>query len=128
MHFESDTTTGEDALPAPYAYDDTPVTWPATLDLSLETLKDVVLELEAGDLSHDRRELVVHLCNSIEAINALLHPNEADDHLAAPSLAGEASQPVALTVRSSPGYDARIRPSRVGLNRGASPGRTDPMR
>jgi hypothetical protein len=46
--------------------------WCAALDASLETLRQAIDELEDGDPSHERQELVVHLAHSVRAIREML--------------------------------------------------------
>lgn len=119
MHCESNSPTNSECLPQLDASDNTRAAWPATLDLSLETLNDVVHDLEIGHISHDRVELINHLCKSIEQIKAMLRPNQTDDLLGAPSSPSAASRPAVSTAHSSLECDGRIHPSREALSRGA---------
>lgn len=74
--------------------------WSQALDHSLDALEDAATELEAGDLSHHRQELLDHLSNSIQAIKELIEPHVQREFTSA-SRDVEVYPPAALSERSS---------------------------
>jgi hypothetical protein len=73
MYYESNAPDREGALRFGGPISEETLAWYAALDTSLQVLRQAVDELESGDPSRDRQELVVHLSHSIHAIREMLN-------------------------------------------------------